>query len=183
MTTVTTAITADDLLALGDVGRCALIYGELVTMSPAGAEHGLVALRIGSFLRDHVEANDLGAVFAAETGFLLDRDPDLVRAPDVSFVRKSQLAGGLPRGYFEGGPDLAVEVNSPGDSRPAVAEKVNLWLANGAAAVWVADPPTRTLSVHRVGARAVRLSASDQVADEPLLPGFTMSVARVFRWP
>src|SRR5829696_4911792 len=88
-------ISADELLAMGDIGRCELIYGELVMMSPAGAEHGVVALRIGSFLRDFVESNDLGFVFAAETGFMISRDPDLLRAPDASFVHKTRFPGAL----------------------------------------------------------------------------------------
>ena len=177
-------ITADELFAMGDVGRCELIYGELVMMSPAGAEHGLVALRIGSFMRQFVDSHGLGVVLAAETGFIVDRDPDLVRAPDVSFIRKDRLPDGrVPRGYFPGGPDLAVEVVSPTESRREVAEKVNMWLASGASAVWVADPPMMTITIHRVGQPPRRLTVTEDVGDEPLLPGFTMSVAQVFRLP
>jgi Uma2 family endonuclease len=47
MTATTKPITADELFAMGDIGRCELIHGELVMMSPAGAEHGVVALRLG----------------------------------------------------------------------------------------------------------------------------------------
>src|SRR5215207_5016521 len=99
-TPATKLISAEELLSMGDIGRCELIYGELVMMSPAGAEHGVVAVRIGSFVRDFVEAQGLGLVFAAETGFKLETDPDLVRAPDASFVRKARLSGGVPKGYF-----------------------------------------------------------------------------------
>src|SRR4051812_39524511 len=113
MSTISTRlITADELLEMGDLGRCELIYGELIMMSPAGAAHGLVAMRFGRFLGEFVDRNGLGAVFAAETGFKIARDPDLVRASDVSFVKKDRLAAGLPNGFFEGVPDLAVEVNS-----------------------------------------------------------------------
>lgn len=110
-------ITADELLKMGDIGRCELIYGELVMMSPAGAEHGVVAGRIFRFLANYVEDQKLGLVFAAETGFKLSSNPDLVRAPDASFVRADRVAGELKRGFFEGAPDIAVEVVSPDDTR------------------------------------------------------------------
>src|SRR4051812_28964652 len=153
MTTVAAPklVTADDLLAMGDIGRCELIYGELVMMSPAGAEHGIVALRVGSFLREFVDANGLGYVFAAETGFMISRTPDLLRAADASFVAKARIPGPIPSGYIDGVPDLAVEVVSPRDTRREVAEKVDMWLANGTAVVWVVDPKPQTIVIRRVG--------------------------------
>ena len=168
---------------MGDIGRCELMYGEIVMMSPAGAEHGMVAARFSRFLADFVEQNDLGVVFAAETGFVLERDPDVVRAPDTSFVRKNRIAGKLTEKYFDGAPDLAVEVNSPGDTRKEVAGKVNMWLARGTAVVWVADPPTMTVVIHHVGQEPLKLTASDEIKNEPLLPGFVLPLAKVFRLP
>jgi Uma2 family endonuclease len=180
MTTTTRHITADELLAMGDIGRCELIYGELVMMSPAGLPHGVVAMRIGSFLREFVDARDLGLVLAAETGFKVETDPDLVRAPDASFVRKDRLPSTLPHAFFDGVPDLAVEVVSPDDSKREVAEKVNMWLAHGTTSCWVADPETLTITIYRTGKQPVRLTTKDEVRDEPTLPGFVMPVAPVF---
>ena len=82
-------------------------------------------MRIGIVIGSYVRANDLGEVFAAETGFILRRDPDTVRAPDAAFVDRERLpAGELPPGYLEMVPDLAVEVVSPSDSAREVLEKV-----------------------------------------------------------
>jgi len=50
-----------------------------------------IALRIGRLLGNFVEENELGVVLAAETGFLVEKNPDLVRAPDASFVRKDRV--------------------------------------------------------------------------------------------
>jgi Uma2 family endonuclease len=168
---------------MGDIGRCELIYGELVMMSPAGAEHGIVALRFGSFLREFVDAHDLGYTFAAETGYMITRDPDLLRAADASFVRKARMPGSIPVGFIEGVPDLAVEVVSPGDTRREVAEKVDMWLANGTAVVWVADPKPQTVVARRVGQPPVTLSIGDDIRDEPLLPGFVLPLSKVFKLP
>ena len=174
-------MTADELLAMGDIGRCELIYGELVMMSPAGAEHGIVALRFGSFLREFVDPKALGYVFAAETGFMVSRNPDLLRAADASFVRKARLPGAIPSGFIEGVPDLAVEVVSPGDTRREVAEKVDMWLANGTGVVWVADPKSQTVVIRRVGATPVTLTIGDEIRDEAMLPGFVLPLTKVFK--
>jgi Uma2 family endonuclease len=184
MTTTTRLITADELLAMGDIGRCELIYGELVMMSPAAPEHGVVAMRIGRYIGNFVEEHDLGLVFAAETGFKIASDPDLVRAPDASFVRKDRVASGLPkRGYFEGVPDLAVEVASPDDTKRELAEKVNMWLAHGTTSCWVADPPARAVTVHRTGLPPLHLAGDEELRDEPTLPGFVVSVSKFFQTP
>src|SRR3954470_9248342 len=115
-TQATNLITAEELFDMGDIGRCELIDGEIVRMSPAGAKHGIVAMNLGATLRQFVKAKGLGRVFAAETGFKLA--PRRVRAPDVAFVRADRLAGGVPEKFFDGPPDLAIEVVSPSDTWP-----------------------------------------------------------------
>ena len=85
--------------------------------SPAGATHGIVAMRLGSYLTAHVEPLDLGYVFAAETGFKIESSPDLVRAPDASFVTEVHAIGRVGPTFFDGVPDLAVEVVSPDDTK------------------------------------------------------------------
>ena len=59
--------TAEELLRIPDDGwRYELIRGGLRRMSPAGGEHGVIAMRIGSRLDQAVTANGLGVVLAAE---------------------------------------------------------------------------------------------------------------------
>ena len=79
-----------------------------------------------------------------------------------------------------GAPDLAVEVVSPGDTRPEVAAKIASWLAAGTRVVWVVDPGCRSIAVHEPGVAPRRLAASDIVDGEPLFPGFRLPVADVF---
>jgi Uma2 family endonuclease len=174
-------ITANQLLKMGDIGSCELIYGELVMTSPAGLEHGAVTSCIGQLINEFVHAHDLGIVLAAETGFKVASKPDLVRAPDVSFIRKQRLPAKLPKGFFSGAPDLAVEVVSPGESRRQIAEKVNMWLAHGSLSVWVADPTPMTITVYRAGQKPMRLAVGDRLRNDPSLPGFALSVAKVFK--
>jgi Uma2 family endonuclease len=179
----TKLITAEELLKMGDIGRCELIYGELVMISPAGFCHGEIALRIGHLLASFVEERDLGVVLAAETGYVIERDPDLVRAPDASFVRKQRVPKTTWKKYFPGVPDLAVEVISPDDTKREVAEKVNMWLAHGTISCWVADPESQTVSIHRAGQEPIRLGIRDKITGEPALPRFVLAVSRIFKRP
>ena len=123
-------VTAEELLNMPDDGyRYELVRGELRKMAPAGYRHGKSAGKINGLLFVHVTANNLGTVPTAETGFLLASDPDLVRVPDVAFVRRErEEAVGIVDGFFPGPPDLAVEVISPHDRYTEVAEKVEDWL-------------------------------------------------------
>ena len=176
------AMTAEELLRLPDDGwRHALVRGELQRMTPAGFRHGAVIMNVAAPLSHHVRTRRLGVVCGAETGFVLARNPDTVLAPDVAFVRRERIpASGLPAAFWEGPPDLAVEVTSPGDTRPEVAEKVASWLAAGTRVVWVVDPGRGSVVVHEPGATPRRLAASDVLDGAPLFPGFRFPVADVF---
>ena len=97
-------------------GNFELVKGEVIEMSPPGVGHGYIALNVGSEMRTFVRAHDLGIVMV-ESGFRIERGPDTVRGPDVSFVVKERLADRrIPAGYFDGAPDLAVEIVSPSDT-------------------------------------------------------------------
>jgi Uma2 family endonuclease len=131
--------------------RTELIAGRLVEMEPAGGLHGVVAARLASVLCAHVRPRDLGKVLGAETGYILDLDPDTVRAPDASFLSRERIdaMGGIPDGYIPGPPDLAFEVTSPGDRRGEVQSKTRSWLEAGTKAVVVVDPRRATAIIHR----------------------------------
>ena len=167
--------TADDLLAAGDIGRCELVRGELLMMSPAGFEHGVITQRIAAFLygyvSGYVSGRRLGVVTAAETGFVLARSPDTVRATDVAFVAESRLPHGRTVGYFEGAPDLAIEVLSPSETRDEAARaraigKISDWLAAGCVKVWSVDPASRTVTVHSMSGVVTLASEADSFVSQ-----------------
>src|SRR5919109_273859 len=118
MTTTPQHMTAEELLHMPDDGfRYELIRGELRKMAPAGHQHGRIAINVTTPLDQHVRAHNLGTVYAAETGFKLASNPDVVRAPDIAFIRRQRVEEvGNVEGYWPGAPDLAVEVISPSDT-------------------------------------------------------------------
>jgi len=182
MATEKKLFTADDLLRLpGDGMRHELIRGELRTMPPAGEEHGIVAGEAFGLLRNHVRGHNLGQVFAAETGFILEHDPDLVRAPDVAFVAAARFQGRAPsRRYSELVPDLVVEVVSPYDTAPEVEEKVQTWLQAGVRLVWVIHPSTRSVTEYRSPREIRRLTEREQLDGGDVVPGFSCRVRELF---
>jgi Uma2 family endonuclease len=171
--------TAEELLQAGDIGRCELLRGELRMMEFAGSEHGRIAATLACHLANHVMSEQLGTVVAAGTGFLLSRDPDTVRAPDIGFVRAARPPG-PQRGYYEGAPDLAVEVLEPNDRLGYMPEKVAEWLESGTLAVWVVDPRERTVTIHEPGQEPSVYAEADVLPGGDLLPGFELAVREVF---
>jgi Uma2 family endonuclease len=180
MSTTESITTASQLLTATDLGRCELVRGVLIMMSPAGFEHGAIAIALGAKIQNFVDARGLGVVTGAETGFYIERDPDTVRAPDVGFVSRDRMPPRPIRGFFPGAPDLAVEVLSPDDSASEVLDKTQQWLAAGARAVWLVDPRKRTVSVYTVDGPLVVHAVGADLPGEPVLPGFRLSVAEIF---
>jgi Uma2 family endonuclease len=177
-----TPTTADDLLALprGQGVRHELVRGELRTMSPAGWWHGAVAAALIEHLRAHARAFDLGVVFGCETGFVLARKPDTVRAPDAAFVAWDRIPAAPAPGFFDGPPDLAAEVVSPGDAAARLDGKCADWLAAGVRVLWIVDPLARTVAVHSPPS-PVRVLDVDGVLDgAELLPGLRLRVRDLF---
>jgi Uma2 family endonuclease len=180
MSTRIELVTADELLHMPDDGlRRELIAGEIKEMTPSGSEHGWVAMKFSGPLNLFVEENDLGAVFAAETGFVLATDPDTVRAPDVAFVARERVEL-VAKGYFPGAPDLAVEVISPSDTYSEVEDKVGAWLDAGCRMVVVVNPRNRTLKVYRTRTDVAVLTVDDSFDGGDIVPGFQLPVRRIF---
>lgn len=170
--------TAEELLRAQDIGRCELVRGELRKMVPPGYEHGRVGTRIAVRLAQLVEQRGVGAVLT-EVGFVLSRGPDTVRAPDVAFVRAERARGTIP-GYFEGAPDLAVEVLSPDDRPGYIRDKVAEWLEAGTGTVWVVDPRARTVAVHEPKRKATVLGEADMLRGHGALAGLEVPVREIF---
>ena len=148
-------------------------------MTGAGHWHGAVTMRLAGRLCQYVEAKGLGMTYAAETGFLLERDPDTVLCPDLAFVRAERVPPAGP-GHFPGPPDLAVEVISSNDSFSDVQEKALRWLDLGARLVWVVDPRRETVSVFRSRNEIRALGRDDELSGEDVVPGFAARVADLF---
>src|SRR5262249_12075365 len=124
----------------------------------------------------------LGEVTTGDTGYLIARDPDTVRAPDVGFIRAERAATSPSDDtYWQLAPDLAVEILSPSDSGSDVLEKIDEWLDAGTRLVWVVDPAKNTVKVHAQKRQAKTLRGDDHLNGEDVLPGFDLPITQIFR--
>ena len=180
--TTTDLITADELLQMKDDGfRYELVRGELIKMSPAGHQHGRIALNFTTPLDQFVRDNQLGTVYAAETGFKLAEDPDVVRAPDAAFIRRERVEEvSQTEGFWPGAPDLAAEVVSPGDTYAEVEDKIADWLDAGTRLVIVVNPSTQTVTLY-YSQSDVRILTTDDILDGgEVVPNWTLPVRDIF---
>jgi Uma2 family endonuclease len=174
-------LTAADVLDRPEFRYGDLVAGSFRISEPPGGVHGRLATRIAGLLETFVARDRLGTVLV-ESGFLLAEDPDTVRGPDVSFVARERLESGrIPAGFIQGAPNLAVEIKSPSDTQAEMLRKVADYLEAGAEAVWVVDPSTETVAVHRSSHPPRTCSGRDRLAGDGALLGFACPVRNVFR--
>ena len=174
-----TLMTAEEFAQLPDDGkRYELVRGVLVEMSHPQSHHGIVLTQIAFLLKLWVRDHPLG-IIVADVGHVVERGPDTVRGPDVAFVRNGRLDL-RKTSWVEGGPDLAVEIRSPGDRAGEVDERVADYLRAGTTLVWIVDPAKRTVTVRRPGAADQVLRGDDEVSGGDVLPGFTTTVREIF---
>ena len=170
-------MSVEEFTALPDDGMLhELNEGELITMPPPQRKHSRCQTRLAAALEVFVTKNRLGEAYV-EFGFKLR--PGTLRAPDVSFVRKARVQ--TTEGYFEGAPDLAIEIVSPGDDASDLREKVKQYLDAGALAVWVVYPRTEQVEVYTSGNTARILGIEDTLEAPELLPGFKLPVRAILQ--
>jgi Uma2 family endonuclease len=178
-TTTSRPATEADLLKVPEDGYTyELVDGEIRRMSPAGWNHGLVCLNLGSRLLAFVKAHNLGHVSGWDPGVRLPQGN--LRAPDIGFVASGRFEDGkVPKGYTSVIPDLAVEVLSPEDRPRLVLDKIGEFLEAGVRLVWVIDPDGRRATVYRSISDVRTIGAEDELDGEDVLPGFRCGLAEV----
>lgn len=171
-------MTAEKFYAECKLDRAELVLGEVVERPLKGFRQGEITANIGGALGSYVREHKLGGV-AFSSGFVLKRNPDVVRSPDVSFVATAQLEGLDTEGFIEGAPTLAVEVVSPDAQSEEMDAKVQEYLAAGTLAVWVVYPKTGSVVVFTPDETRVCLR-QQMLRGEPVLPGFEVAVSEIF---
>jgi Uma2 family endonuclease len=128
-----------------------------------------------------VVQRSLGEVIRNDSGFLLQRDPDTVRAPDMAFVRADRVPPpGADVQFVDFAPDLVVEVVSPSDRAAAVNERALDWVDAGVRLAWIVDPSSRSVVVHRPDGTVSLLRGDAELDGEDVLPGFRLPLAELF---
>jgi Uma2 family endonuclease len=185
MSIVEKLLTAEEFACLPDAeegGKMELVRGKVMVMAPPGGEHAKRSGRIAGFLDAFARSRGLGHALG-EAGFWTRRNPDVVRVPDAAFIARERLPGGLPAGFIEGAPTLAVEVISPNDRDSEVQAKVLEYLAAGSERVWVVRPETKTVTVHRPDGTARTLALDGTLMSDDAafgVDGFELPLEELF---
>jgi Uma2 family endonuclease len=162
-----------------------LVNGELKEVA-VSKESSRVGARVCRELVAHCDTHAAGWVYGLDMGFrCFAGEPDRVRKADVAYVSLARMPAETyqDEGYCSVVPDLVVEVTSPNDYASEVAEKRDEWLAAGVRTVWIIEPETRTVHVHRADGSYAFLRTGDTLTAPDLLPGFAVPVANLFKMP
>lgn len=182
MTTTRKLMTAEEFMALPeDEIHRELLDGEVVELPPTNGDHAQVESLVALHLWLEVRSSGGGVVWTGDPAFIVQRNPDRVRAPDVCLF----VAGRVPtreerQHALTTIPDLIVEVISPGDTATEVQQKTGEWLAAGARLVWNVYPALQQVVAFRSLAEVRTYSAGDTLDAGPVLPGFACLVAHLF---
>ena len=181
-------IAAEDFLELAEQPEyqdrvLELVEGELIEMSKPTRSQGFVAAILSAEIVTFVRRNGLGEVYTGDTGFILARGEhgcDTVRGLDFAFVSNARASGTPDYSWYEFGPDLAVEVISPGNKAGDIRLKVRQLLNAGTRLVWVVYPDDRSVMQYTdTGAVAV-VNENDTLSGGNVLPGFQIRVGAIF---
>ncbi|WP_439623540.1 Uma2 family endonuclease [Gemmata sp.] len=174
-----TSVTGDRLVEL--------VEGILVEKAMGFREGGL-ALQIGALIKLFLWQHNIG--YAAGADGMIRFKLDLVRMPDVSFIRWDSVENPQeivnPTGAFlEYPPDLAVEVLIPSNTRKEMAIKLSEYAKAGVKLVWYVDPERKEVDVYPKGSekRKKTFTLADTLDGGDVLPGFTLPVAKIFEDP
>jgi len=166
---------------LPDDGRWAeLVAGTPVCRYPPDVAHGNAVLNLSRALGAHIQASDSGyACF--ELGLLVERDPDTVCFPAVSYFGSGPRFAESDKDVTDQVPCLIVELSSDDQRRSEMPARVARYLVWGVQIVWVIDPDSQTAARHVAG-HPVSVVEQNLIGD-PVLPGFQLPLPEVFSEP
>lgn len=175
-------MTDEKFMALPDDGnRYEYVNGELVIVANSGLEHGYLALVLGYFLTGFVRVNKLGVTCDSSTAFKMKTGNR--RSPDLAFIDRSRLQGvkRLPKGFFEGAPDLAVEIISPSNTFEEIHNKLVEYFENGTRLAWVILPDEESVLVYHQPKPSQLLKLEDSLNGEDVIPNFSLDLTELFQ--
>ena len=138
-------------------------------------------MRLGAFLFNFVDAQNLGTVLAGDPGIWIEREPDTVRAPDVAYYSAERMFpdATIP-GYAEIVPNLVVEIVSPNDTVSEMNDKARMWIDTGVSLIWVVWPNWQTVEVHRRDEGIIELSGDAVLDGADVVPCFAVPITNIF---
>jgi len=155
--------------------------GELIVMPGTGGLTGIRNSNLTYQLEAWSQIDGTGVCFDSSTIFALPNQAR--RLPDASWVKRERwdsLTERQQETFPPICPDFVVELRSPTDRLPTLCDKMLEYLENGALLGWLIDPFEFRVYVFRPDHELVILENPDTVSADPLLPGFTLNVMKLW---
>lgn len=147
-----------------------------------GQHESWLAARIIMAMGGYFDQHNPGMIFGPDG--VMRILPKIGRAPDVAVVLWSRLPEGkpLPRNNKVPAivPDLAVEVLSESNTNREMQRKRREYFQAGTKLVWEIDPATRTARVYTTDDEGVPFDENGVLDGDPVLPGFQLSMKKLF---
>jgi Uma2 family endonuclease len=176
--------TWEDYLRLPEDGQRYEIVEGVLHVSPAPSfDHQYVLLELAVLIRQFVKERGLGLVLTAPFDVRLASGADPVQ-PDLIYFREGNTpAPGAA--YFQGVPDLIVEVVSPGSTRLDQHIKFGAYEKAGVPEYWLVDPRGHAVTVFELERtsgeyREVIRAASGDLLTSASFAGLEIPVASLF---
>jgi len=155
--------------------------GELIIMPPVGSEGGWRSGETFLALGNWTKKDGTGISFDSSTGFALPNGA--IRSPDASWIRRERwdaLTKAQRVKFAPICPDFVAEVRSQTDKLPALLEKMQEYLDNGARLGWLIDPFDKRVYVYRPNQPSEILEDPVEINGDPVLPGFVLPVRELW---
>jgi Uma2 family endonuclease len=155
--------------------------GELIIMPPTGGESGRRNADITADLVLWNRQTQLGYTFDSSTCFRLPNGAE--RSPDAAWIEQSRWQALSPteREKFPPiAPDFVIELRSATDNLNTLQAKMQEYCDNGVQLGWLINPQDRQVEIYRIGSPVEVLPSPTQLSGETVLPGFELSLTRVF---
>jgi Uma2 family endonuclease len=123
--------------------RHELRHGELVEVPPPKFKHSILQRRIVQLITSVCRPD---AFVTTEFGFRAIPEYEY-RTADVVYISPGRFAAAKGLDYFQGAPDMVIEVLSPSNTKAEMRERAALCLANGCLEFWILDEKKRQVTV------------------------------------
>ncbi len=155
------------------------LSGNLYALPVPSMERQAISLKIASALLQHTEAGKLGRVLQAPCGIVLSTR--LIQ-PDVLFIARERR-GIIGKTNLHAGPDLIVEVLSPGMQEKDLRAKRKLYAFFEVKEYWLVDSSAAAIEVliwSELGYVSAGCYGRRDRLFSPLLPGLNIPISRIF---
>jgi Uma2 family endonuclease len=155
--------------------------GELVIMSPTGAETDERNFNLIGQLWAWTKQDGTGVGFGSSGGFTLPNGA--VRSPDAAWIkcdRWEAIAPELRKKFAPICPEFVIELRSESDSLRVLQDKMQEYIDNGTELGWLIDRKQRQVFIYRLNTVVEVLDNPKTLSGEPLLPGFFLDLSQVW---